>query len=584
MAMAWQSFELAQRCTACRKGADWQGALSLLREPGVDIVVVNLAIGACARAIQWEAALQLLHHGSIQPSLVSFNTAMSACIRGKEAQKALQLFDALGSHAQQPNVLCYSSATSACEKSSQWQRALALFTEMNFATLEGDTIHYNAVVSSLARARQWKIALSALAHMEASGVQPDVVSYNAAVAAFARDEDGALGNWVKAVALLAEMKTGHRADLVTYGTMVTTLAWSKCLMALQAATSHSFVPNVVALGASALACNSDSAWRWSLKLAEAGAASSEHLAMASVSAHASDDKAKARPWSETLRSLTSLSMRGVKVNLIMINVALKALQPSSSWRPALALLQAMPKKTLTADAVSIYSTMDVCLGAGQWAAAFSLSEALEALGIHSPTPALKTYNHHEQAGSIMDCLKHSLLVLLLQHYAADSQPFTYIDGHAGRGIYDLGENLTEFQNYGLHLLERHHHRRNHETPWAVASLLEANRRLNGPNDTRWYLGSPSLATGWIRQQDRMTALEASQEHEPALEAAFGRLVAADVGSRRFDIRRENSYLYLSDLSMEGKGLILLDPPYEPYSQYLSWNLWTIHSLRSRWPA
>ncbi|CAE7157045.1 rlmJ, partial [Symbiodinium necroappetens] len=172
---------------------------------------------------------------------------------------------------------------------------------------------------------------------------------------------------------------------------------------------------------------------------------------------------------------------------------------------------------------------------------------------------------------------------LLQHYAADSQPFTYIDGHAGRGIYDLGENLTEFQNYGLNLLERHHHRLSSGTPAAVASLLEANRRLNGPNETRWYLGSPSLATCWIRQQDRMTALEASQEHQPALEAAFGRTLAADGAARRVDIRRENSYLYLSDLSVAGRGLILLDPPYEPYSQYLSWNLWAIDSLRSRCP-
>ncbi|CAE7595888.1 unnamed protein product, partial [Symbiodinium sp. CCMP2456] len=105
------------------------------------------------------------------------------------------------------------------------------------------------------------------------------------------------------------------------------------------ARADSLEPNVVALGASALACDSDSAWRWSLKLAEVGVASSEQLAMASVSAHSAEDPAKTRPWSETLRSLTSLAMHGVKVNLIMMNVALKAMESSSSWRPALAVLQ-----------------------------------------------------------------------------------------------------------------------------------------------------------------------------------------------------------------------------------------------------
>ena len=33
-----------------------------------------------------------------------------------------------------------------------------------------------------------------------------------------------------------------------------------------------------------------------------------------------------------------------------------------------------------------------------------------------------------------------------------------------------------------------------------------------------------------------------------------------------------------DGRLGGPGLVLMDPPYEPYNEYLTWNLHTIHML------
>ena len=33
-----------------------------------------------------------------------------------------------------------------------------------------------------------------------------------------------------------------------------------------------------------------------------------------------------------------------------------------------------------------------------------------------------------------------------------------------------------------------------------------------------------------------------------------------------------------DGRLGGPGLVLMDPPYEPYNEYLTWNIYTIHML------
>ena len=58
-----------------------------------------------------------------------------------------------------PNVYTYSGAITACEKGRQWQRALELFEEMQQWSIWPDTITYGALVSACEKGHPWQRAL-----------------------------------------------------------------------------------------------------------------------------------------------------------------------------------------------------------------------------------------------------------------------------------------------------------------------------------------------------------------------------------------------------------------------------------------
>ena len=64
--------------------------------------------------------------------------------------------DEMPQHALKPDVISYKAATSACEKGGQWQRALELLEGMPQRALKPDVISYSAAGRDVREGRdQW---------------------------------------------------------------------------------------------------------------------------------------------------------------------------------------------------------------------------------------------------------------------------------------------------------------------------------------------------------------------------------------------------------------------------------------------
>ena len=52
--------------------------------------------------------------GGINPDVISFNTAISACANGGQWEKALNLLQELMNRGIEPDIICFNAAISAC--------------------------------------------------------------------------------------------------------------------------------------------------------------------------------------------------------------------------------------------------------------------------------------------------------------------------------------------------------------------------------------------------------------------------------------------------------------------------------------
>merc|ERR1712137_501243 len=77
-----------------------------------------------------------------------------------------------------PNVITYSALISACGKGSQTEKALEVFAEMKQSGLKPNVITYSALISACVKGNQTEKALEVFAKMKRSGVKPDAITYD----------------------------------------------------------------------------------------------------------------------------------------------------------------------------------------------------------------------------------------------------------------------------------------------------------------------------------------------------------------------------------------------------------------------
>jgi 23S rRNA (adenine2030-N6)-methyltransferase len=181
-----------------------------------------------------------------------------------------------------------------------------------------------------------------------------------------------------------------------------------------------------------------------------------------------------------------------------------------------------------------------------------------------------SYQHIYHAGNAADVQKHALLAWMLDYLTAKEKPLTYIETHAGRGLYKL--DAAEARKTG-------------EAALGIGRLEAAfpvdhpyRRRLaevRGWHGAAAYPGSPLLAALSLRAGDRMHLAELHPQEHAALSE-----VMAPFGAR---IVKEDGFAMALALAppVPRRGMVLIDPSYEVKADYEAIPRF-VAALRRKW--
>ncbi|MEY9182206.1 23S rRNA (adenine2030-N6)-methyltransferase [Bradyrhizobium sp. USDA 326] len=173
------------------------------------------------------------------------------------------------------------------------------------------------------------------------------------------------------------------------------------------------------------------------------------------------------------------------------------------------------------------------------------------------------YRHAFHAGNFADVIKHIVLARILTYLQDKPAAFRVIDTHAGAGLYHLdsdearrgGEWLTGIAR----LLQA---RLSNETAALTKPYLDIVRAFNPKGELKAYPGSPLIARGLLRPQDRLVACEL----EPKARKALIDVLRRDEQARVVDL---DGWVALPAFvpPKERRGLVLIDPPFEAKDEF-----------------
>ena len=191
------------------------------------------------------------------------------------------------------------------------------------------------------------------------------------------------------------------------------------------------------------------------------------------------------------------------------------------------------------------------------------------------------YRHAFHAGNHADVLKHIVLLALCDALVAKPGACFALDTHAGRGLYRLDGEAAGKTGEALDGIARLQAEAPHEP--LVQRYLAAVRACRQRHGAHAYPGSPWLLAHALRAQDRIAACELHPEEAHVLREQFA-------GDPRVAVHQRDGYAALKALlpprhgeTRFGRGLVLVDPPYEAQLDEFDVALAALREALARWP-
>jgi 23S rRNA (adenine2030-N6)-methyltransferase len=169
-----------------------------------------------------------------------------------------------------------------------------------------------------------------------------------------------------------------------------------------------------------------------------------------------------------------------------------------------------------------------------------------------------SYQHIYHAGNLADVHKHALLAWMLDYLTRKDKPLSYIETHAGRGLYRLDADEALKTGEAAQGIERVSDEGWFDATHPYSRLLAQVTGLYG--DTA-YPGSPMLAALALRPGDKMNLAELHPRERAALEAAM-----APYGAQ---VHARDGFAMALAVTppTPRRGLMLIDPSYEVKADY-----------------
>jgi 23S rRNA (adenine2030-N6)-methyltransferase len=175
-----------------------------------------------------------------------------------------------------------------------------------------------------------------------------------------------------------------------------------------------------------------------------------------------------------------------------------------------------------------------------------------------------SYRHAFHAGNFADVLKHSVLTLTLDYMTRKEKGFSYIDSHAGAGIYQLNNDYSqktgEYKNGIEKLINAS------DLPESLIDYIELikgiNKKETGSEQLTLYPGSPGIAKQILRRQDNAHLFDLHPTD-------FTLLSEFTQHWKKSFVKKSDGYQgVLATLPPPSRrAVVLIDPPYELKEDY-----------------
>lgn len=175
------------------------------------------------------------------------------------------------------------------------------------------------------------------------------------------------------------------------------------------------------------------------------------------------------------------------------------------------------------------------------------------------------YRHHFHAGNFADVFKHIILCAVLEKLQEKSTSLTYLETHAGRGLYHLHSRDTQKKQeyrYGIEALSDY--AKTHPAPAIIHDYLKIVETVfsSTPNKII-YPGSPKIAESFMREHDKMILCELHPEELHYLKENMYRR------DRLVNLQHIDGYVGMKAFlpPKTSRGLVLIDPPFEKKNEF-----------------